>query len=957
MPTRSREFASFNGQRHRLSLTWRVVALSSLLLVALSVLFTYLSHSNLTKQFNATRQEQLERQQRELRFALSRAEDGLRQLAGLVSATPDLGTALEANARSALSDALTAQWPALQLESGIEEIRVYNAVGEERLVLGSAESSDATPTYRRWVEQVIRTERPLSPLRCHPECRQFAVVPVLGEGGSVGTVILARSLADVTRQAREISTSEVALVVADDSHNAETGVPPRALGAWGANLIAVTNQAITLPVLRQAAALSPLTKLESEPLRIEHDGRQLEINALAISVGDAVHETAHFLLVSDITAQINAIRLDTRTQMMASLFGWLSAELLLLAILLKPMARLRRVAAVLPPLARGGFDEAREALPTQTRRLPDEIDVLESSTLALADQLELLQHQVDSRGEELAQRVDELARERDFVSNLLDTAQVFILTLDDDGRIDMVNAHTLAVLESPAKALLGRRFNDVFEGEGQLTTWGESGASHEERLLTSSDGEARTIIWYHSPLPAGPTASQARISVGLDITERKTAEARLTWLAERDPLTELYNRRFFQDALNKALMRGDQGVVLLLDLDQFKEVNELSGHHAGDRMLSSVARLLQQEFGHRGIIARLGGDEFALLLVGVGSDQAIRLSQHINQLLESLGFIAEGRRHRVSASVGIVQFPTHGTTPADLMASADVAMYKAKASHLQRWHLLSTLENARDELNERVYWVERIRRALAEDDFVLMVQPIVRLEDRDTRHYEVLLRMRDDDGSLISPVRFIPVAEHSGQIVAIDRWVLHHSVKALGRLSDISLAVNLSGQSLHDEGLKQYLADELAAGEADPHHLILEVTETAAVTDFSTARGVLQSVRDLGCRTALDDFGVGFSSFHYLGQLPVDYIKIDGSFIRSLAVSPDSRVIVKAVADIAAGFGKQAIAEFVDQEALIPLLASYGITYGQGFHLGRPVPAEDIFGFDPITLEAEVPRK
>jgi EAL domain-containing protein (putative c-di-GMP-specific phosphodiesterase class I) len=272
------------------------------------------------------------------------------------------------------------------------------------------------------------------------------------------------------------------------------------------------------------------------------------------------------------------------------------------------------------------------------------------------------------------------------------------------------------------------------------------------------------------------------------------------------------------------------------------------------------------------------------------------------------------------------------------MANADVAMYKAKESGLQQWHLLSKEENAKDELQERVYWVERIHSALEEDSFELMVQPIIRLEDYDIKHFEVLLRMRNKDGSLVSPGQFIAIAEQSGQIVMIDRWVLRHSLKALSKLQDqgITLAVNLSGQSLHDEGLKQYLADELALSGADPHHLILEVTETAAVTDFSTARGVLQTFRDLGCRTALDDFGVGFSSFHYLGQLPVDYIKIDGSFIRSLKISPDSRVIVRAIADIAKGFGKQTIAEFVDQEALLPILKSYGITYGQGFYLGRP---------------------
>lgn len=189
------------------------------------------------------------------------------------------------------------------------------------------------------------------------------------------------------------------------------------------------------------------------------------------------------------------------------------------------------------------------------------------------------------------------------------------------------------------------------------------------------------------------------------------------------------------------------------------------------------------------------------------------------------------------------------------------------------------------------------------------------------------------------------MAERSGQIVQIDRWVLRQSLRALSRVQaqGISLAVNLSGQTLHDEGLKQFLMEELSATGADPHHLILEITETAAVTDFSSARGVLQALRDLGCRTALDDFGVGFSSFHYLGELPVDFIKIDGAFIRTLHSNTESQVIVKAIADIAAGFGKLAIAEFVDQEALIPILSSYGIAYGQGYHLGKPAPLRDAF--------------
>ncbi|WP_338036103.1 EAL domain-containing protein [Halomonas binhaiensis] len=940
-------------RRPRPSLTWRVVMLSSLLLVALAVLITYLSWANMNKQLDSDRQEQVEQHRRELHFALSRAETSLKQLAGVVAAAPQLSQALEASDALAVDAALSSQWPTLQLESGIEEIRVYDSSNHLLFKQGTPTLEDEKD-FRAWTAQVMGQERPLSTLRCTPQCFHYAAVPILGDGGSVGSLVISSSLAYVTRQAKELSSSETALVV-NHTRGPVDARPERHIDSWNAWVIAVTNQDVSMPILHQAAPKIALQDLETTPWRLTHSSRELEISAIPILPQPARASSnnatsAYFLLVSDVTAQINAIRLDTRTLMLASLFGWLSAELLLLAILLNPMARLRRIAAVLPPLASGGFDQVRAALSPKNKLWPDEIDILEHSTLSLANQLDLLQQEVQIRGDELAQRVNELARERDFISSLIDTAQVFIVTLDDEGRINLVNAHLEEKLQTPASTLLGRRFDDVFPDEGAAQPSSNvTELRYEERELVIPSGECHTIIWHHSPFPRDNENSQARISVGLDITERKAAEARLTWLAERDPLTELYNRRFFQEALNKALAQGHHGSVLLFDLDQFKEVNELSGHHAGDRMLHEVARLLQQEYTHRGTVARLGGDEFALLLTGVDSDQTISVAKHLNQLLDSLSFVAEGHRHRISASIGIVQFPTHGTTPADLMASADMAMYKAKENPLQRWHLLSALANARDELNERVYWSERIRRALDDDDFVLMVQPIVHMKSHSIRHYEVLLRMRDGD-RLIPPSRFIPLAEHSGQIIAIDRWVLHHCVQALAHLKGISLAVNLSGQSLHDEGLNQFLADELAEYDADPHHLILEVTETAAITDFSTARGVLQSMRDLGCHTALDDFGVGFSSFHYLGQLPVDYIKIDGSFIRSLAVSADSRVIVKAVADIAFGFGKQAIAEYVDHEALIPLLTSYGIEYGQGFHLGQPVPMEEAFGFDPVKL-------
>ncbi|SFU69666.1 bifunctional diguanylate cyclase/phosphodiesterase [Halomonas korlensis] len=931
-------------RRHRFSLTWRVIALSSLLLLGLVVLFTWLGHANLTRQFQESRDDHYLRQVREIRLALNRSQASLQQLAALTAASSRLGPAIEDGAQEGIFEALSSQWPTLQLEVGIDEAMIFSELGEPLAEWGE-HYADNSLLIQSWVDQVMEAEAPLSALRCSTTCRQYATVPVLVDGESVGTVMLSRSLADVTRQIQQVSDNDVGLLVS--SSVAVQSLPEdRYLPAWNGRLLALTRQEDNLPLLHRAAEQLSVSDLERQPQQFSRGDRNIELSAVRMEDDTDQRSTGYLLLIADITSQLNAIQQDTRTLMLAGLGGWLAAELLLLAILLSPMARLRRLADILPELARGGFTQARASIPRPHSRFPDEIDVLEGTTLELSDQLEALEDEISARGVQLAERVEELARERDFVGSLLDTARVFIVTQDKQGRIGLVNDYALSVMATEETRLVGRLFDDVFSNAPSSPVVPAKASLQEEQPLMTADGRQRTIIWYHAPLPASQKGLAVRISVGLDITDRKAAEARLTWLAERDPLTELYNRRFFQDALAVALQEGHKGAVLLLDLDQFKDVNELSGHHAGDRLLRQVADTLFEALGHRGVIARLGGDEFALLLVGANEARAIRVAQQITHLLDNLSFDTGGRRHRANASTGIAMFPAHGDTPADLMASADVAMYKAKDSGIQRWHLLSALEDAKDELQDRVYWIERVRQALEEDAFELMVQPIVRLENREVRHYEVLLRMRDADGSLISPGSFIPQAERSGQIVQIDRWVLRHSLQALRQLQEkgISLAVNLSGQSLHDVGLKQFLADELLSSGADPNSLILEVTETAAVTDFSTARGVLLAMRDLGCRTALDDFGVGFSSFHYLGQLPVDFIKIDGSFIRSLPVSADSRVIVKAIADIAAGFGKQAIAEFVDQEALLPMLESYGITYGQGFHLGRPFRLAEALG-------------
>ncbi len=922
------------------SLKWRVLVFTSLLLLALAALFTYSSHSSLTERFEQHQATMHERQVREIELALTQSEDDLRRLASLIASSTDVGDALHREDERSVFAAFQPEWPTLQLDAGLDKVDIHAGDGAPMARWGEPIGATEPEMIGTWVESAVRTESPQGGMICVDDCRQYAVVPILSRGEVVGTVLVSRSLAEVVRNTRLISGSDVALLVPADPDYPVTD-PDRNLEAWGQSAKILTREGRSLPVLREASATIGIESLTGGRLQLEQEGTRYELAALPL---DSLVADARFLLITDVTEEVTAIRDDTRFTLMVGIGGWLAAEALLLGILWGPMGRLRRLADVLPGLARGDYASVREVAGRGNGRFSDEIDVLDSAARRLSDQLETLEGQVVSRGQELDLRMQELTREKDFVGRLLDTARVIILTQDRHGRITLVNKYTETVVGAESEALMGRYFADIFLPGLARPRGVEGTPSQEEGVMLTNHGTHRTIVWYHAPVDTGDTGPTL-ISVGLDITGRKAAEERLAWLANHDSLTNLYNRRFFQHALDQALSNHAWGAMLFLDLDQFRDVNELSGHHSGDQLLRLVAEALELELQAEGVVARLGGDEFAVLLEGADAEAAKAVAQRIEALLAGISFSAGGRRHRAVASIGIALYPEHGHNPADLMASADLAMYKAKEAASQRWHLLSTNTGSREELHERVYWVERIRDALLEGGFELVAQPIIRIGDQRVDHFEVLIRMRGEDGALVPPGLFIPVAERSGQIIELDRWVLRECLGLLGSLDSngrqIHLAANLSAQSLRDESLCQFLEDEFARTGADPTRLILEVTETAAVTDFATARGVMQRIRELGCHFALDDFGVGFSSFHYLGQLPADYIKIDGSFIRNLASSTEDRLIVRAIADIAAGFGKQTVAEFVDNPSILPMLSEYGITFAQGYHLGMPGPVAE----------------
>ncbi len=426
--------------------------------------------------------------------------------------------------------------------------------------------------------------------------------------------------------------------------------------------------------------------------------------------------------------------------------------------------------------------------------------------------------------------------------------------------------------------------------------------------------------------------------------ERQAAQRKLQWLANHDSLTLLLNRRGFDQALAQAIEQarraGTQGALLFIDLDNFKDVNDTSGHQIGDRLLKRMGKKLSAMLGEHVQIGRLGGDEFAVLLTAPET-APVAISHFANQLLariQSITVRAGARCHQVTASIGIALFPDHGEDTETVMANADLAMYQAKAHQHRHYHFYSEHDKARARANARVLWGREITDALNASRLQLYYQPLMEVSTRRIWRAEGLLRMQLVDGRLALPDEFIPIAERSVLINAIDRWVIAEAIRLLARNPHLSLSVNLSAKALADTSLDADLARLLQTAQVDPSHLTLEITETVAIENIGGAIARMKSIRALGCHFALDDFGSGFASYAYLKELPVDDVKIDGSMIRNLDQSVEDRIFVKAVVEMAHNMGKKVVAEFVDSELILQILQEIGVDFAQGYFIGRPLP-------------------
>ena len=509
-------------------------------------------------------------------------------------------------------------------------------------------------------------------------------------------------------------------------------------------------------------------------------------------------------------------------------------------------------------------------------------------------------------------------------------------------RAAVVSRSIIEMYAPDDRNLAAENLNSVVIQPGRLHRW--------EIRRRKSNGET---VWVRETARAVGTGRDGMILMTCeDIDDTYRLTQRLTHQAAHDELTGLPNRKSLEERLTQVIesahAEASEHTLALIDLDQFKIVNDTCGHVAGDELLKQISKLLKSVVRKRDTLARMGGDEFGLLIEDCTMNGAHSAVEAIRQAIDSFTFMWQGKQHQISASVGLVAINNNSDGVASAMSMADTACFAAKDTGRNRIHAYEDHDITIQTRHGEMRWATRINDALMEDRFELNFQRINPIGDihETGDHYELLIRMRDEAGKLVLPGEFLPAAERYNLSDKVDRWVIGNALGWLREhpslVKSLHLCgINLSGQSLGNEEILRFILAQIDEGSIPPEKLCFEVTETAAISDLVQATRFISILKDRGCMFALDDFGSGFSSFAYLKKLPVDYLKIDGSFVKDIVNDSIDLAMVRSINEIGHVMGKKTIAEFVEDKNVLEILGEVGVDYAQGYEIGRPTPIAD----------------
>ncbi|MCF7970268.1 MAG: EAL domain-containing protein [Methylococcaceae bacterium] len=827
-------------------------------------------------------------------------------------------------------------WQHWQVIWGLE-----NAVFYDRQGIVIKQWGKDIKTAPEIILRAFTQETPQHQIVCDQGCFQQILTPVLLNSEVVGVLSVSVSLSDTLLQYRQAIHSDLGVLT---NGNSKT-------------LAAMTQAEKNNLLWQEVIASYGLDAFFDAGFIFIKDKQRYELRVFPMSKN--VFSAPYFVMINEITEDYNSLQKKLFQLGIIGLVGLFLIILILFITIHFTLERITQLSQALPLLVQHQYQGFKQKLNSQSSAIfRDEVNHLSETAAYVARELEVLDNNVEKNTALLLRNSQELEEERDFVAQLIDTAPIFIITQNMQGKILSVNKEVLIDMGVNAAEIVGKSFAMLIsdkEHAHKLEILRQNNGSKEitfdDQLSLLTEGSIY-ISWIHTILRAKNTHQEPVVlSLGVDVTERHVADEQLIWLAGHDPLTGLGNRRHFQHELDNMLAIAErykeQVALFYLDLDQFKIINDTHGHQAGDELLQVIANVLKTEIRETDLLSRIGGDEFTLVTPTATLEGVEILANKMLHTLTQIEYTINEQPHPVSFSIGVAIYPQHGQTQQELLANADLAMYHAKKTGRSRYHIFSPEFGYQTLLTEQLRWKHIIEGAIKQDEFVLYYQPILDIKRKEISHYECLLRIQQKDGTLLMPGDFIAQAEQIGIIDQIDHLVLrkaierHLAFQSIG--NNARLAINLSGRSMNDMDILPYIEQLLSQPGVKPELIIFEITETSAVSNFMSAKSMIKRLKALGCCFALDDFGVGFSSFYYLKSLPVDYVKIDGSFVKQMDTSEEDRIFVKVLTEVSQAFGKKIIAEFVENKDILDLLEQQGVDYAQGYYISKPI-------FDPLDL-------
>lgn len=547
---------------------------------------------------------------------------------------------------------------------------------------------------------------------------------------------------------------------------------------------------------------------------------------------------------------------------------------------------------------------------------------------------------------------------------ILDNLSTSVVELDNQGRVAFMNRSWVLLTGQSPVDLQGKQFTEFTCSESYSAS--EQVANAIDMLLSGRSNRYRLEFQLQDKFSQGAWVearfnrihrenSSVAISVAIDdISARKQAEQRLHHLAIHDALTGLYNRVYFENELTRITSiakRGDSTHCLVyIDLDHFKAINDTLGHQQGDTVLIDVAERLQHRVRDTDRLCRIGGDEFALLLVDTDIDEGCKIAAGLCDLVAQSHCNVGGQAFKVTCSIGITAIYGDESSPQNYLQQADIALYVAKTRGRNCIHSFSVEDKESGDVKSSMQWLHAVQHAIENDQLLLHFQPIYNIANHHVEYYEALVRL-DIDGQVVYPGDFIPALERFEDISLLDQHVISKAIKCLADYPRLTkIAINLSAQAFRNDSLVPLIEEKLRQFGVEPQRVIFELTESASLSNLGATQEMVTKLRSMGCAFSIDDFGTGFSTFSYLKSLPAETVKIDGSFIKGITSNPIDLALVKSIHEVSTALGKKTVAEFVEDQDTLNILRDIKVDYAQGYHVGRPMPIEQLFDHNEVEL-------